>query len=165
MKKITLLIPLPVLAGCGLTPEVQEKRLNAIAECRASGGTPDVADFNWLSNCYSAEEMRRKQQLELACVESGGKPLMNNGFYKSCGAREAVVAAPVAVEWVDQCITDFVIHPCNNPPAAKQNNTNPPVGTKSCTYKSGSYVWTETISGYVCPASSSRSGIFGTLQR
>lgn len=163
MKKITLLLPLLVLAGCGLTPEVQERRLNEIAECRAKGGTPDIGPFNHITECYTPHEMRKKERLELACVESGGNPIMKNGLYSSCGSREEKPA--VAFEWVDQCITDFVVHPCNKPPAAKQNSTNPPMGSKSCTYKSGSYVWTETISGYVCPASSSRGGIFGTLQR
>lgn len=163
MKKFALLIPFMVLAGCGLTPEVQEKRLNAIAQCRAAGGTPNIGLANALRDCYSPADLRRKERLELACVQSGGKPVMNNGFYSSCGSREEKPA--VAFEWEDQCTTDFVIHPCKYPPAPKRNGNNPPAGSKSCTYKSGSSVWTETISGYVCPMSSSRGGIFGTLQR
>ena len=164
MKKIALLLTLIVLTGCGLTPERQEQRLNAIAECRARGGTPDVGSFNYITECYTPDEMRKKEHLELACVESGGNPITRNGFYTSCGPRQAVAPA-VAFEWEDQCITDFVVHPCKYPPAAKQNNATPPAGSKSCTYKSGSRVWIETVTGYVCPVSSSRGGILGTVQR
>lgn len=45
------------------------------------------------------------------------------------------------------------------------SGTKAPPGNKTCSYKSGPYQWTKTISGFTCPPTDSSNGYFGTLVR
>jgi hypothetical protein len=60
----------------------------------------------------------------------------------------------------------YPIYGCGNATSpSTSSNRNPPPGNKTCSYKSGPYQWTKTISGFTCPPTDSSNGYFGTLVR
>ena len=59
----------------------------------------------------------------------------------------------------------YPIYGCGNTSSSSKSSSRSPPGNKECTYKSGPYKWTKTISGFTCPATDSSGGYFGTLVR
>lgn len=59
----------------------------------------------------------------------------------------------------------YPIYGCENTSSSSKSSNRSPPGNKECTYKSGPYKWTKTISGFTCPATDSSGGYFGTLVR
>ena len=49
------------------------------------------------------------------------------------------------------------------PSTSSHSTHNPPPGYRTCVYKAGSMVWTETLQG-ICPVSAYKGGLYGSLQ-
>ena len=77
--RLTLILSaLSVLAGCassvdGYSVEDQEK----IAACEAKGGAARLHTgfFPGYQGCYSADDMAKMWDMEMACIQSGGNPV------------------------------------------------------------------------------------------
>jgi len=165
-KLIGIHVVLILLTGCAASPE----QLAEVEACRSEGHTAYTYSWGKLRDCVSPKDQARLEKLELACVSSGGTVDYNVvGMYENCKRRSA---AKVKVKnsssgFKPYCPpSKYPIYGCGNTSTpSTSTNRNPPPGNKTCTYKSGPYQWTKTISGFTCPPTDSSNGNFGTLVR
>lgn len=65
------------------------------------------------------------------------------------------------LEGVAQILSAFTKTPA--PIGAPTSRSNPPPMSKTCSYKSGVYEWSEVTNLWMCPSSSNKGGIIGVL--
>jgi hypothetical protein len=95
--RITALACMIVLSGCA-SKDLTNQQQQVIAECEASGGLYKMIDTLVYKpdRCLSAGELARLDAMEMACVQSGGRPYteskrsLSNGaaIYGGCGSRQ-----------------------------------------------------------------------------
>jgi hypothetical protein len=87
----------------------------------------------------------------------------NQGYSHAPGNYTAQPTTSTAdrLEGVAQILSAFTKTPTST--SAPTNRSNPPPMSKTCSYKSGVYEWSEVTNLLMCPSSSNKGGIIGVL--
>jgi hypothetical protein len=107
-------------------------------------------DTYTLCKAYTPRELYEPSYAVIAEVQRRG--VNCGGVYTYRSLMPAVEAANDAYDSVYGDSSD------------SSHSYNPPPGLTTCVYKAGAQVWAETYRG-VCPISSSKGGVVGSLQR
>lgn len=157
MKNGILIFLLMTLTSC-VSQEQRDAVEQTVQDYRAKGYTCHTGPFATY-DCFTPYEQERLDKLEAACVEGGGiADYSVTGYYSKCKRPRSSGSRNTFKPYCPP--SDYPIYGCDSSSGSK-----PPPGNKVCTYKSGPYKWSKTISGFTCPATDNKNGIFGTLVR
>ena len=116
-------------------------------ECNDLGFQANSPDFN---QCLI--------QLRVAFLQ---KPTIRSNSPSGNHSAKPATSAADRLEGVAQILSAFTKTPTST--SAPTNRSNPPPMSKTCSYKSGVYEWSEVTNLLMCPSSSNKGGIIGVL--
>ena len=167
---IKLLVVSVFFTGC-LSQETIERnkrelaeRKQAVADYRSKGWTCYVG-YRSSYKCFNPTEQERLVNFELACLQGGGIPQFEGSlkYYTGCARPRTASTGGTIKPYCPP--SKYPIYGCGGSSSTSNTSPKPPPGNKTCMYKSGTYVWSKTISGLTCPPTDSSNGYFGTLVR